>query len=213
MKNPLSNLFLKPINFCFYRNKLNSRCEGIHAVESLASGFRTSGIQDVPVPTLVFYDRACPLCRAEMHRLKLLDRHHRLELIDISAEDFDQTKWGVPKSRLSAALHVLVEPERWLVGMPAIRHVYRQVGWGWLMAPTGWPIISPLADIFYRHFAPNRNMISRWLGMRPQAQCKTGYCSSGVISGRPVSKVSRKDEGSSETRRSSVGNERQGGEL
>ncbi|WP_455202486.1 thiol-disulfide oxidoreductase DCC family protein [Kaarinaea lacus] len=162
MKDALLGLFLKTSNFCLYRNYKNERWSNTIRVEQ---------------PSLVFYDHACPLCRAEMQRLKSVDKYERLQLVDISSPQFDEEKWGVPRSTLSEALHVLLASGQWLVGMPAIRHVYRQVGWGWLMAPTGWPLISPLADIFYRNFAPNRNLISRWLGFHSQrVECSDDIC-------------------------------------
>lgn len=162
MKEVLADLFLKATNFSLYRNYKNKRwVEATYAEQ----------------PSLVFYDHACPLCRAEMQRLKNVDHKERLRLIDISAPTFDEAKWGISRAKLSAAMYVLVAPGQWLVGMPAIRHVYHQVGLGWLMAPTGWPMISPLADVVYRHFAPNRNLISRWLGYRSNiAECSEDTC-------------------------------------
>lgn len=163
MKDAIRSLFLKLNNFSLYRNYKNKRWSD--EVKEL--------------PSLVFYDHACPLCRAEMQRLKSLDQHNRLRLVDISADRFDETKWGIPRARMSEALHVFILPGQWLVGMPAIRHVYRQVGWGFLVAPTAWPIVSPLADVFYRYFAPNRNRVSRWLGFRASAAgCANGACAS-----------------------------------
>jgi len=155
-------VFLKLINFCFYRNYIINK-------------YRAQ--RNVPRRTVVLFDRACPLCRMEMSRLKKRDRHARLQLIDITDPNFDQRQWGFSRGALSAALHVLTPRGEWLIGMPAIRHVYRQAGLGWFMAPSGWPLLSPLADFLYRHLAANRFAVSRWLGLQASPpSCCEKYC-------------------------------------
>ncbi len=155
-------VFLKLVNFCFYRNNENKR---------------QSNEPDLLSRSIVLYDHACPLCRAEMQRLKALDHDAKLILLDINSPDFNEDSWGVSRSAASTALHVFTPNDDWLIGMPAIRHVYTQVGLGWLMAPTGWPLVSPLADLAYRYFAPNRFVISRWLGMgRTSVTCSDDVC-------------------------------------
>lgn len=155
-------VFLKLVNFCLFRNNINNR----HASGTPGTG-----------SSIVFYDHACPICRAEMLRLKARDRHARLILLDISSDDFDAQVWGIHREDAQAALHVLTPANAWLKGMPAIRHVYAQVGLGWLLAPTGWPLVSRLADFTYRHFAPNRFAVSRWLGLAyPPSSCSNASC-------------------------------------
>ena len=164
MRNQIlpGRVFLKLINFCFYRNNENER---------------QSNKSDTQIQSIVLYDHACPLCRAEMQRLKALDRNAKLVLLDINSSEFNEDTWGVSRSAASAALHVFTPRDNWLIGMPAIRHVYAQVGLGWLMAPTGWPLVSPLADLAYRYFAPNRFVISRWLGMGQASEsCSDNVC-------------------------------------
>src|SRR5262245_15212958 len=100
-------LFLNPVNFSEYRNFGNK-----------APNARS----------LVFYDEACPFCRTEMHRLRKLDTHQRLEQIDISEAGFNAERWGVEAAELDRALHVLTGDGIWLVGMPAVRHIYNEVG-------------------------------------------------------------------------------------
>lgn len=131
--------------------------------------------------SVVLYDRSCPICRTEMHRLKARDQHQHLSLIDISAKGFDPEYWGFPLQQLSAALHVQQPDGRWLIGMAAIRHVYAQVGLGWVMAPSGWPLLSRLADRLYANFAPNRQVLSRWLGLQTSTPCSDELCDSGPV--------------------------------
>ena len=155
-------VFLKLVNFCIYRNYIKDEY---------------SGRTDVPPRTIVLFDRACALCRTEMLRLKKRDRHARLQLVDITDPEFNPRQWGFSRQALSAALHVLTPEGEWLIGMPAIRHVYDKVGLGWLMAPTGWPLLSPLADFLYRRIAPNRLVVSRWLGLKASPlSCRDKSC-------------------------------------
>ena len=162
MQSMPERAFLKLVNFCLYRNNINER-QAAPGEDGAAS--------------IVFYDHACPICRGEMLRLKARDRHGRLVLLDINGLAFDAAFWNVTHSDLAASLHVLTANRVWLTGMSAIRHVYAQVGLGWLMAPTGWPLFSSLADRLYRHIAPNRLVISRWLGSaQASVHCSNSAC-------------------------------------
>jgi predicted DCC family thiol-disulfide oxidoreductase YuxK len=50
-----------------------------------------------------------------------------------------------------------VLPDGTLVeGVEVFRRAYAAVGLGWLVAPTRWPLLRPLADAAYRWFARNR---------------------------------------------------------
>lgn len=116
--------------------------------------------------TLVFYDGACPVCAHEMHVLKHHDHQGRLALIDIAAPDFDERAWPVSIAELNARMHVRRSDGAWLKGMAAIRHVYRAIGKGWLLAPTRWPLLVHVFDRAYLWFARNRMAVSARLGMR-----------------------------------------------
>ncbi len=147
----LKRFFLKPLDFSLYRNYKNKR----HQQDA-----------DLFNVSVVLFDKACPICRTEMLRLKQHDRHARLVLLDINSPAFNPDTWGVSHADAARALHVLTPDNEWLVAMPAVRHVYERVGLGWLMAPTQWPLLSSLADRAYQWLAPNRQAISRWLGMQ-----------------------------------------------
>lgn len=110
--------------------------------------------------TIVLFDGACPMCRTEMQRLKLRDPDHRLRLVDIAAPDFNAPAWGFELTALGNALHARAPDGRWLIGMAAIRHVYGRVGLGWLLAPTGWPLLRPAFDRFYAWLVRHRVPVS-----------------------------------------------------
>ncbi|MDH5326447.1 MAG: DUF393 domain-containing protein [Gammaproteobacteria bacterium] len=159
--------FFKNLKFSNYRNYKNQEQNAISAG---------------PNRNVVLYDHECPLCRREMLRLKSLDKDGRLELININGPSFREKDWGVSHAQVSEAMHVLTGEGIWLVGMPAIRYVYAQVGHGWYMVPSGWPVLSRLADLAYGAIAKNRYFVSKWLGFRTKqshyidTQCPTDQC-------------------------------------
>jgi predicted DCC family thiol-disulfide oxidoreductase YuxK len=55
------------------------------------------------------------------------------------------------------------------------RQAYRAVGLGWVLAPTGWPLLRPAFDALYRIFARHRVRMGRVFG-RP---CAGDRCSLG----------------------------------
>jgi predicted DCC family thiol-disulfide oxidoreductase YuxK len=123
--------------------------------------------------TLVFYDGACAACRAEMKIIRRWDRTDRIRMIDIAAPEYDARAWPVPLADMNALLHVRLPDGAWRNGMAATRHIYRAVGRGWMMAPTGWPLLARLFDRAYAWFARHRLPISAFFGLR---RCSDGTC-------------------------------------
>ena len=119
---------------------------------------------DNAAQTLVFYDGACPLCSAEMNILRRWDHAERLSLIDIAAPDYEERAWPVARADMNALLHVRLPDGRWQTGMAATRHVYRALGRGWMLAFTGWPLLSRVFDHAYAWFARHRMPISARIG-------------------------------------------------
>ena len=153
--------FLKHLYFCIYRNYCNTKQTFVTYKNKLH----------------VFYDATCPICNQEMTRLHKLDQHQRLNMVDMSTNDFDAQDWGVNLEDLDKALHVLTPTGEWLVGLQAIRVVYAQVGLRWLVLPTTCPGIANLLDATYLKFAPHRQAVSRWLGLNSeQTPCNDEMC-------------------------------------
>lgn len=113
--------------------------------------------------SVVLYDHSCVICRNEMLRLQKLDKQQCLHLVDISNDKFSHEFWGFSNAELNKSLHVRNAQGQWLTGMQAIRHVYEQVGLGWIWLPSRLPGLKLLSDILYRLFARNRYRLSRWL--------------------------------------------------
>lgn len=125
--------------------------------------------------TLVFYDGACPVCVREMQVLRRHDRAQRLAMVDIAAADFDAHAWPASRADMNAALHVRLPDGSWRSGMAAIRHIYRVIGKGWWLAPTGWPLISHVFDRLYAAFARHRLVLSARLDFGT-THCANGTC-------------------------------------
>ncbi len=137
-----------------------------------------------PVPTArfeLFFDGDCPLCAREVGLLRRLDGGRgRLALVDIAAPDFDASTCERSHAELMARIHGRLPDGTWVEGVEVFRRAYGAVGLGWLLAPTRWPLIGPLADAAYRVFARNR---LRWTG---RDGCEAGQCPR-VSEGPPVS--------------------------
>ncbi|WP_269533672.1 thiol-disulfide oxidoreductase DCC family protein [Chitinimonas sp. BJYL2] len=125
-----------------------------------------------PVLTL-FYDSLCPLCDAEMTRLRRADRLGRLAFIDMQAAGFDAADYGTTWAAMDAELHGLRDDGRMLIGIDCIAAAYTAVGKAWLVWPLRLPFARPAWQAAYRWFARNRYRASRWLGYR----CPDGVCS------------------------------------
>ncbi len=125
----------------------------------------------------LLYDSLCPICRREVHWLKRRDRDGRLSTIDIAAPGFDPAPLGLSAERVVARLHGIQADGTVVEGMAAMRGAWRAVGLGWLIAPTGWPLLRYLYDGLYVVFARYRVPLGRLFGRRA-ASCDTDRCAS-----------------------------------
>ena len=123
-------------------------------------------------PFTILIDGACPLCRTEAGLLSRLDGSSgRLIIEDIAAPGFDSSRFGVSFEALMGTIHGVCADGRLVTGMEVFRRAYAAVGWGWLLAPTAWPILRPMFDLLYKFFAKNR---LRLTGRRDG--CAEGRC-------------------------------------
>jgi predicted DCC family thiol-disulfide oxidoreductase YuxK len=120
---------------------------------------------------LVFYDGACPVCVAEIGMIRRWDHAQHLAMIDIAAPAFDAHAWPVSVADMNTSIQVRLPDGTWQNGMVATRYLYRAVGRGWMLAPTGWPLLARAFDRCYAWFARHRIAISVRLGLR---RCATG---------------------------------------
>jgi len=135
--------------------------------------------------SIVFYDHRCGVCCIEMAKLKKHDHLEHLLLIDISTPEFNPLLWGIELSSANEQLHVRSPAGNWLTGITAIRHIYGEIGLGWVWWFTKLPVISYVSQHAYRWFARNRMDISKTLGLNSQSKpmCKSCVSKNSEIKG------------------------------
>lgn len=103
-----------------------------------------------PALTLLF-DGACPLCRREVETLRARDQGRGLiRFVDIDAADYDPVAHaGISYREAMGRIRAIGADGRVIKDVAVFREAYRVVGWGWLYAPTAWPLIGPLVDALY----------------------------------------------------------------
>lgn len=122
----------------------------------------------------ILYDSECPFCRLEVNWLKRMDRRDELRAVDIAAPDFDPAPYGTSLEALMGSLHGVDAQGQMTRGMETFRQAYAAAGLGWLVAPTGWPVLRPLFDLIYRLFARHRVGLGRMFGRK----CTADRCAS-----------------------------------
>ena len=112
----------------------------------------------------ILIDGQCPFCQREIDWLRRLDRRGALAFVDITEPDFDVEQYGLTRADVHAVIHGVSADGRVLRGMETFRRAYRAVGLGWVLAPTGWPILRPVFDRLYALFARYRVPMGRFFG-------------------------------------------------
>ena len=94
----------------------------------------------------LYYDGACPLCRAEIGKL---ERHSggRLELKDI--HELDGNDAQVDKNQLLSRLHLKTADGEWIVGLDANIRAWQHTPFRHLWRVLGWPLIRPFSTRTY----------------------------------------------------------------
>lgn len=114
-------------------------------------------------PTYILYDGNCPLCVRKKEILLQRDKQKRLHFIDIRSPSFSPKKYSRTPEILEQQIHAILPDGTLAARMEAIRAAYRAIGLGWLIAPTGWPVLRPMFDHLYTFIARHRMKLSRWM--------------------------------------------------
>jgi predicted DCC family thiol-disulfide oxidoreductase YuxK len=103
----------------------------------------------------ILYDGACPLCLREVHFLQGRDRErHCLTFVDIDDPAYDPGRHaGISYREAMGRIHAIDAQGAVLRDVAVFRRAYELIGLGWLYAPTGWPLVGPLAEALYRLWA------------------------------------------------------------
>jgi len=129
----------------------------------------------------VLFDGECPFCRIEARWLGYLNKSGRLAIDDIAAPDFDPGRYDSTLPDLMGTLHGVFPDGRKTRGVETFREAYRAEGLGWVLAPTGWPVLREIFDALYVLFARYRVRLGGAFG-RP---CAGDRCSVQRTVSRP----------------------------
>jgi predicted DCC family thiol-disulfide oxidoreductase YuxK len=120
----------------------------------------------------VLYDHACPMCRREALWIKRRDTRGKIELEDISSSGFQAERYGLDQATVEGTIHGILPDGSVVTGVEVFRRMYAAVGLGWVLAPTRWPLLRPLANRAYRLFARYRVRVGAAIGR----DCDGGNC-------------------------------------
>jgi ligand-binding SRPBCC domain-containing protein/predicted DCC family thiol-disulfide oxidoreductase YuxK len=123
----------------------------------------------------LLYDGACPFCMAEVRFLARRNDGNSLAMEDIAAPGFDAGRFDLDQESVEGKIHAILPDGSVVTGMEVFRRIYSAVGLGWLMAPTGWPVLRPIFDWGYKWFARHRVRLGNLAG-RPactETRCQT----------------------------------------
>jgi predicted DCC family thiol-disulfide oxidoreductase YuxK len=127
----------------------------------------------MPATFTLLFDGECPMCRREVEWLLRRNAAKCFAAVDIAAPGFDPAVWGVDGAAVHRWLHGVRGDGTVVTGMAAVREAWQAVGLGWVMAPTGWPVLRWFADLGYRAFARWRVPLGNLMGRKA---CTTGRC-------------------------------------
>ena len=125
-------------------------------------------------PLEILFDQQCPLCRREVRWLRSHSTASQLAFTDISSADFDLASTGRSLEELMGNLHARTAAGEWLVGMDAIRGMYRGAGFGRYVGVTEWTVLNRIFNLAYRAFAIARPYLRR---ASPNTDACTERCS------------------------------------
>ncbi len=94
----------------------------------------------------LYYDGACPLCRAEIGKL---ERHSRDKLCLVDIHEMQDDAGTPDRDALLARLHLRTADGEWLTGIDANIRAWHHTPFRRLWQVLGWPLIRPFAAFGY----------------------------------------------------------------
>ena len=103
----------------------------------------------------LYYDGACPLCSAEIGKLR---KYAGEALILTDIHDMEDTDDNTPhKALLLARLHLKTAEGEWVTGLRANIRAWHHTPFRSLWRMLDWPLISPVSHWFYELWLRKRN--------------------------------------------------------
>jgi predicted DCC family thiol-disulfide oxidoreductase YuxK len=120
-----------------------------------------------PVPAVVLYDAACPLCRQTVSWLSRRAVRGEFEFLPCQAAERRARFPRIDDAACMEAMHVVLPDGRVLVGAAAFPEILTRLRrWSWLARIFRWPGARRLAPYAYRWIARHRYQLS---GSRPRS--------------------------------------------
>lgn len=117
---------------------------------------------NVTYPLTIYYDASCPLCAAEMHKIKETDFNNKLILQDCSSEHFNAPAFcPTTKDEMMERIHAQDAAGVWFKGVDVFAIAYQAGGFSTLGKLWGSKILRPLFSRAYPWIADNRQWLSK----------------------------------------------------
>ncbi|MCB0340172.1 MAG: DUF393 domain-containing protein [Bdellovibrionales bacterium] len=104
----------------------------------------------------VFFDGDCPICCREINWLRKRTGETDVVYENIADPKFKESSDALSYDAAMKKMQALLPDGRVISGVEVFRQLYKHAGLGWLLAPTGWPILRPIFDLLYAIFARYR---------------------------------------------------------
>lgn len=121
----------------------------------------------------LLYDGECPFCKREIAWMAKHDKKGNLAFEDITAPNFDPTRYGLTRKKVMGVIHGVFYDGRIIEKVAVFIEAYRLLGLGWLVAPLSWPLIHPIANFAYELFARYRVPLGNLFGRH---SCSSSRC-------------------------------------
>lgn len=109
----------------------------------------------------IYYDGACPLCRAEIAHYGAIDEARKLRFVDASASETDLGP-DLPRAAALGRFHVRKADGTLVSGAAGFVAIWSVLPrWRWAGRLARLPGVTPLLEVLYRGFLPLRPYISR----------------------------------------------------
>jgi len=112
----------------------------------------------------LFYDAACPLCRAEIQFLSARNQQELLAFIDINSERYQPLVVGVSCEQALAAMYGQYADGVLISGVEVFSAAYERANLRVLAWIFSRKTLRPMLNASYRFFAKNRHSIARMYG-------------------------------------------------
>lgn len=104
------------------------------------------------------YDGECDMCNQLMSTLRSKDGGQgRIKFVNIASLSYNpRANEGVTYEEAMETIHAIKRDGTIMTGPAALQELYSAVGWGWIAAFMGLPVVDQVVEIFYKIIAKYR---------------------------------------------------------